>query len=228
MITFNGINSDEIGVIVERIPNRFVPRRRITEQEVAGRNGNLLLVDKSFPNVAQEYEVYLSAERVGLPEVARACAEWLCAPSGYAMLTDSYDTTVYREAYLVDGFNIENALNKFGRCTIEFSCKPQKWLYDGQIAHSTTLTSFTLSNPTPFEAKPLLTVTGSGTITINGIEIEVLESVEDFNIDCETMNADDNAKIYCLEFPVLTAGVSNITVDNTITSIEIVPRWWTL
>lgn len=224
MITWNGITSDSIGVIVERIPNRFIPRRRIIEQEVAGRNGNVLLVDRSFPNVTQEYEVYLSAETAGLPSVARACAEWLCAPAGYAELTDSYDTTVFREAFLVDGFNVENLLNKFGRCTITFSCKPQKFLLTGTSA----TTSLTLVNPTPFEAKPLLKVSGVGVIDINGTEIEVLESVSNFYIDCETQNAEDNTKIFCLEFPVLTAGTSSVTHDNTITSIEITPRWWTL
>lgn len=223
-LTWNGVTSDSIGVIVERYPNRFIPTRRFVEQAVAGRNGSVLLVDQSFPNVIQEYEVYLSAESVGLPSVAKACAEWLCKPKGYAELTDSYDTTVFREAYLVDGFDVENALNKFGRCTISFSCKPQKFLLTGTSA----TTSLTLVNPTPFEAKPLIEVSGSGTVTINDVDIEILEAVSDFVIDCETQNAEDNTKIYCLEFPVLTAGTSTVTHDNTITSIEITPRWWTL
>lgn len=130
-ITWNGVSSDTIGVIVERIPNRYVPTRRFSPQQVAGRNGNILLVDKSFPNVEQEYEVYLSAESQGLPSVARACAEWLMGPDGYCRLQDSYDTTVYREAFLMGGYDLENILNKFGRCTITFSCKPQKYLLTG-------------------------------------------------------------------------------------------------
>ena len=130
-ITWNGVCSDTIGVIVERIPNRYVPTRRFSPQQVAGRNGNILLVDKSFPNVEQEYEVYLSAEAQGLPSVARACAEWLMGPDGYCRLQDSYDTTVYREAFLMGGYDLENILNKFGRCTITFSCKPQKYLLAG-------------------------------------------------------------------------------------------------
>lgn len=130
-ITWNGVSSDTIGVIVERIPNRYVPTRRFSPQQVAGRNGNILLVDKSFPNVEQEYEVYLSAEAQGLPSVARACAEWLMGPDGYCRLEDSYDTTVYREAFLMGGYDLENILNKFGRCTITFSCKPQKYLLAG-------------------------------------------------------------------------------------------------
>ena len=461
-ITWNGVSSDTIGVVVERIPNRYVPTRRFSPQQVAGRNGNILLVDKSFPNVEQEYEVYLSAEAQGLPSVSRACAEWLMGPDGYCRLQDSYDTTVYREAFLMGGYDLENILNKFGRCTITFSCKPQKYLltgdtpisipagttttytgssvqfdgitgasitslsttitptqagsgdpsptnvrpitgltglsvyvsptqdpddaevynvdwsaqagtvYDGTVdvvtgvltvnksmvdlgsinwtyesgytypyfvgtmpndcvvgssvqgevsvicsiyksianmsagsfrtanhncecclnsAVSTrrlivqnsaytnaasfktamsgvqlvypletpltyqltpqeisalvgtnhvwlsdgdvTLTVTTplggiVTNPTPFEARPLLTVSGVGGITINGKAIQILEAVSDFEIDCETQEAEDNSKIYCMDFPELSGGENEIVGDGSITALTVTPRWWTL
>ena len=458
-ITWNGISSDTIGVIVERIPNRYVPTRRFSPQQVAGRNGNILLVDKAFPNVEQEYEVYLSAEAQGLPTVARACAEWLMAPTGYATLSDSYEPNITRQAFVMGGFDLENILNKFGRCTITFSCKPQKYLLTGdtpieipdgttttytgdvvqfdvitgasitslsatitptqsgsgdpspsnvrpitgltglsvyvsptqdqqdattyaidwtseagtvyggtldvvtgelvvnkasvnlnpswywfvgntqpsgmtvvsttgfpshvvggeicshykrsttpyivdlslgefitaatsayfcfkdssggtadefkeyltaqatagtpvQVVYElatpltyqltpqevealvgtnnvwsssgdvsvtvTTLLGGIVTNPTPFEARPLLTVSGVGEITINGKSIQILESVSDFEIDCETMEAEDNSKIYCMDFPELSGGENKIVGYGSITALTVVPRWWTL
>ena len=227
MITWDGTTSDSIGVIVERIPSRYIPARRFSPQAVAGRNGNILLVDKTFPNVEQEYEVYLSAETPGLPTVARACAEWLMSPEGYAVLTDSYDTTVYREAYIMGGFDIENILNQFGRCTITFSCKPQKFLMSGTASVDVT-GGGSITNPTPFEARPIIIVSGVGEIVINGKAIEIIESVSNFTINCETMEADDNSKIYCMDFPYLSGGANTITCDNTITALSLVPRWWTL
>lgn len=226
-ITWNGVSSDTIGVIVEKIPNRYVPTRRFSPQQVAGRNGNILLVDKAFPNVEQEYEVYLSAESQGLPSVARACAEWLMGPDGYSELTDSYDTTVYREAYIMGGFDIENILNKFGKCTISFSCKPQKYLLSG-TSYVTMNSGGTISNPTPFDARPLIKVSGSGEIVVNSKPILILDTVSDFIINCETMEADDNTKISCLEFPVLSGGSNTVTVSSTITALSMIPRWWTL
>ena len=226
-ITWNGKTSDSIGVIVEKIPNRYIPTRRFSPQQVAGRNGNILLVDKSFPNVEQEYEVYLSAENQGLPVVARACAEWLMAPSGYAELKDSYNTGIYREAYLMGGFDLENILNKFGRCSITFSCKPQKYLLTG--TDSVNLTGGgTITNPTPFDARPIITVSGSGEIVVNGRSILIQDTVSNFIINCETMEATDNTLIYCLDFPVLSGGANTVTCDNTITALAMVPRWWTL
>ena len=226
-ITWNGVTSDSIGVIVERIPNRYIPARRFSPQAVAGRNGNLLLVDKTFPNVEQEYEVYLSAETPGLPSVARACAEWLMAPDGYAELKDSYDTSVYREAYIMGGFDIENILNQFGRCTITFSCKPQKFMLSGTGWHS-FVNGGTITNPTPFDARPFIRVSGVGEIVINGKSIIIQDTVSNFLIDCETMEATDNSKIYCMDFPVLSGGENTVTCSSTITALSMVPRWWTL
>lgn len=455
-ITWNGVTSDSIGVIVERMPNRYIPARRISPKSVPGRNGDILSIDRSFPNVEQEYEVYLSAETPGLPTVARACAEWLMAPAGYAELKDSYDNSVFREAVLVNGFDIENVLNQFGRCTITFSCKPQKFLYTGlpsitidptgdnrtytgnivtfEATASDNIASLTvpfspiqsgsgtpspdnvrpisgrtglnvyvspttvqadattyavdwtsqagtayggtldlvtsvltvdramvdlgtlnwyddgvngrfysfslnsvvkkgsasggydnaisscyasanvptisllpdcslsvdvsgnlqvynnsqagktgtefasamsgvqlcyelatpityqltphevetlvgenniwadtneaiavevsgpskLDNPTPFDALPLLTVSGEGAVAINDRTILIHEAVEDFEIDCESGESDDNSKIYCMDFPVLHGGRNLISCDSTITSLSLIPRWWTL
>ena len=137
----NGISSDAMGVVVERMPNRNVPSRRIAQQDVAGRNGNVLLIDKSFPNVEQTYEVYFAGATEGLPTVARRVSEWLCSPTDYCVLSDSYDTSVFRNAILQDGYDIENSLNKWGKASITFSCKPQKFLTDGASSTTSTTTS---------------------------------------------------------------------------------------
>ena len=86
----------------------------------------------------------------------------------------------------------------------------------------------TVTNPTPFEARPLLTVSGVGEITINGKSIQILESVSDFEIDCETMEAEDNSKIYCMDFPELSGGENEIVGYGSITALTVTPRWWTL
>ena len=229
-ITFNGTTSDTIGVIVERVPNRHVPTRRYNPVSIAGRNGDILMTDESFPNVIQEYEVYLSKSANDMPMLSKNCAGWLCSPKGYARLEDSFDTYVYREAYLSDGFDIENMLNQFGRAKIAFSCKPQKFLKTGET--QVTITSpHTLTNPTVFDAKPLIYVNTStdGTIDIDGVEIEC--AAGEYYIDCDSQNAyfgtvNMNSYINAPVFPVLS-GTSVVTL-TTITTCKITPRWWTL
>ena len=123
--------------------------------------------------------------------------------------------------------DIENILNQFGRCTITFSCKPQKFLLSGTDWHG-FVGGGTITNPTPFDARPFIRVSGVGEIVINGKSIIIQDTVSNFLIDCESMEATDNSKIYCMDFPVLSGGENTVTCASTITSLSMVPRWWTL
>jgi len=231
-ITFNGVSSNSVNVIVERVPNRHVPTRKFNPISIAGRNGDVLITDESFPNVTQRYEVYLSKDTYNLPTLSKACAGWLCSPKGYARLEDSFDASVYREAYLSEGFDIESMLNQFGRATIAFSCKPQKFLKTGETAVSIT-SGDTLTNSTAFDAKPLIHINTAqdGSIDIDGVSITC--SAGEYYIDCDSQNAyfnnaNMNTYISCSEFPVLAA---NSTCTVTMTDIDtctITPRWWVL
>lgn len=233
MISWAGKTSDTLGVVVEHYPVRVVPERALTETEIAGRNGALVQYDGNWNNYTQEYEVYISAEKTGLVRAARAVAEWLSAPVGYQRLEDSYEPDVYRMAYYAGGQNIESILNRFGRATIEFVCKPQRFLKSGE-APKTFTEAGTLTNITRMDALPVITVYGTGgTVTVNDTTVEISE-IEDYVVlDCELMDAykgneNRNPYVSAADFPVLVSGINNISFSGGITSLEIVPHWWTI
>lgn len=232
MISWAGKTSDTLGVVVEHYPVRVVPERALTETEIAGRNGALIQYDGNWNNYTQEYEVYISAEKTGLVRAARAVAEWLSAPVGYQRLEDSYEPDVYRMAYYAGGQDIESILNRFGRATISFNCKPQRYLKSGE-ATKTLTGSGTLTNITQFDALPIITVYGSGvgTVTVNDTTVSISEIDSYIVLDCELMDAykgtvNKNPYISAADFPVLKAGVNNISFTGGVTSLDIVPRWW--
>ena len=234
MISWAGKTSDTLGVVVEHYPVRVVPERALTETEIAGRNGALIQYDGNWSNYEQEYEVYISAEKTGLVRAARAVAEWLSAPVGYQRLEDSYEPDVYRMAYYAGGQDIESILNRFGRATISFNCKPQRYLKSGE-ATKTLTGSGTLTNITQFDALPIITVYGSGvgTVTVNDTTVSISEIDSYIVLDCELMDAykgtvNKNPYISAADFPVLKAGVNNISFTGGVTSLDIVPRWWTI
>lgn len=233
MISWAGKTSDTLGVVVEHYPVRVVPERALTETEIAGRNGALVQYDGNWNNYTQEYEVYISAEKTGLVRAARAVAEWLSAPVGYQRLEDSYEPDVYRMAYYAGGQDIESILNRFGRATIEFVCKPQRFLKSGE-APKTFTEAGTLTNITRMDALPVITVYGTGgTVTVNDTTVEISE-IEDYVVlDCELMDAykgneNRNPYVSAADFPVLVSGINNISFSGGITSLEIVPHWWTI
>lgn len=86
-------------------------------------------------------------------------------------------------------------------------------------------------NPTLFDARPLLVVTGTGNLTVNGVQIAISKTPT--TIDCEAMEAYNgttsrNGDIVLTpnQFPVLKPGSNTITLGAGITKVEITPRWW--
>lgn len=93
-------------------------------------------------------------------------------------------------------------------------------------------------NPTPFESKPLIKVTGTGTLGIGEYILTITGTAsQTLYIDCETMEiytlegtvptgASSLVSINKNDFPVLEPGTNNISVGSGIKAVTITPRWW--
>ena len=231
MIWFNGKSGDDFNLVVERYPSVIVPSRKNEKISVPGRNGDVLIQQDAFENVIQRYEIYISAEKEKLTPIAHKISEWLCV-KGYKRLEDSYFLDTFRLAAFNGGIEIENVLNRFGRATIEFDCKPQRWYKFGDQFFDVTKGQ-TVFNPSPFTAKPLIVTSGSGagTLTINNNTLEMLDT-NNMTIDCDTMqiyrNGVSKASTISGDFFELPEGESEITWTGGITGISLKPRWWTI
>ncbi len=236
MITWDGITSDSLNCIVERYPIYTVPRRKQSAISVPGRNGDLLLQQQAYSNYIQAYDVYLSGPRNGskMPEVAQAVAAWLNV-GGYRKLVDDYTPGSYRMAFFQGPLELENIFNLFGRATVEFNCKPQRFLDSGDTAQTVSASGGKITNPTAYNAKPLITVYGSGAAILQvGEYVCTLAAIDgSITLDSDTENAykgvaNLNSQVTIPEFPELVPGDNEITWTGDITSVEIIPRWWTL
>jgi phage-related protein len=78
--TFNGINSDAMGLFVERYPERPFPSRKQSVYSIKGRSGDLIVDENAFTNVTQTYEVYILGGSAGFQAKATAIANWLLSP----------------------------------------------------------------------------------------------------------------------------------------------------
>lgn len=236
MINWNGTTSDSLNCIVERYPAYTVPQRKQSAISVPGRNGDLLLQQTAYSNYIQAYDVYLSGPRNGskLPDVARAVAAWLNV-GGYRKLIDDYTPNSYRMAFFQGPLELENTFNIYGRATIEFNCKPQRFLNSGDTIQTISANGGMITNPTAYNAKPLITVYGSGAATLQvGEYVCTLSSIStSITLDSDTENAykgttNLNSTVTIPEFPELVPGSNAVTWTGGITSVQITPRWWTL
>ena len=231
MIWFNGKSGDDFHLVVQRYPDVILPVRKNEKVSVPGRNGDILIQQDAFENVSQRYEIYISAEQTRLTPITHKVAEWLCV-KGYHRLEDSYFLDTFRLAAFNGGLEIENILNRFGRATIEFDCKPQRFYKFGDFFIDVD-DGDKLKNPSPFTAKPILQVSGSGTatITINDKTLE-LTDCDNLTIDCELMQAYRNGismnGTVSGDFFDLPQGESEIYWTGGITGIQLKPRWFTI
>lgn len=229
--TFNGKSSAEFGLLVNNVSNFGASSRVVEKVQIPYRNGDLLIDTGAYTNATVTYNIALIHNTVAN---TRAIASWLLAPKGYAILTDTYNSGEFRMAAYYNELDYTmSLLNMYGRATITFDCKPQRFLTSGQT--ETTLgSSTTLINPTEFDSKPLLMVTGNGTFSINGYSITVADNSGDtLAIDCETMQCyrgttNMNGSVTLTDgFPVLSPG-ANTCGKGTATTVKITPRWWQL
>lgn len=233
MIVWGGVTSRALNLTVEQYPDRPRPAKKYSVVSVPGRNGALHIDTGAYNNYTQPYEIGIRASEKGLSRTARDIAQWLYTPNGYCRLEDSYEPDVYRMAYFSGPQDIENILNQLGRATIEFSCKPQRFLKSGEIAVKVPSRE-NINNPTAFKALPLITIVGSGQgrLQIGEYVVEIQSLDGNLILDCDLQNAyygttNLNSTISAPDFPVLIPGDNKITYTGD-WEVEIVPRWWTL
>lgn len=216
VIIFNGRSSKDRGIEVWSPPNYQVPQRDYDTIHIPGRDGDLLIDKESYKNVSRSYTVSFGQEgKKNFTILANALAEWLNSASGYARLEDSYEPEYYRMACYQKAVEITNAYQIAGSATIEFNCKPQRFLKSGDRVVSFAKSKFgvddssgqsvldssggniegflepqrSLNNPTQHSSSPIIKVygNGAGEIRIGDSTITILSVSGYLVIDSEMM-----------------------------------------
>ena len=233
--TFNGKDSwEDFGVYIGGQGTYNAPQRVITKTSIPGRNGDLLHDEGRYMNATVTYNIVVMHEFREKTDELRA---WLLSPTTYVRLTDTYHPDEYRMAIVSGGLDFEtSAYNLTGKTQVIFDCKPQRFLKSGE--NTITLTaSGTVTNPTLFDSKPLITVYGNGvcsftlrnkTVTITDVSSYVVVDSESMNVYKGATSMNDKVTLSDEGFPVLIPGNNGIALGGNTTKIEIVGRWWTI
>ena len=235
MIKWAGVRSDELDLIVEHYPTRLFPSRKDEKDSVPGGSGDIVYPsDEAYSNYEQSYSVFIEADKNGLPFVAHKVAEWLLNNPGYHRLEDSYDPDTYRMARYNGGENFSNFFNIYGRGAITFDCCPQRWLKSGELERTLT-NGQKLINPTNMKARPIFKISGSGAgiIKVNNNQLAISNIGSYVEIDIEKHKAyngstNRNSTITGTYENMRLGKESVISWTGGITSVSIIPRWWTI
>lgn len=229
-LTYAGRSTKEFGIFISGEGTFSSPERNTSSQEVPGRNGAILFDMGNYKNMPLKYPAFIIK---GLPTRIRDFLNFAGAQIGYQRLEDTYHPYEFRMAKFKTNPSIDTAgyMNRSGKFTLEFDCKPQRFLKSGE--EITTLEADgVILNRTLQNAKPLLRVYGTaGAIEIGAETIEI-STIDDYvDIDCEIMDAykgavNCNGNVSFTDDIVLSPGDNNISLSGGITKIEITPRWF--
>jgi phage-related protein len=222
------------------LPNVYVdaslsfnkPVKDVETFRVPGRNGALIIDNGTWDNVVITYPCYTKTA-AAFDNIIQT----LGALKGYQKIACSNDSTHYRMGVpIIPQTPTAKRINTNFYFNLSFNCKPQRFLTSGDTTttYSSTGTS-TLNNPTKFDSKPLLRITGNGKVTVNGTEITLANTTNYTDIDCEAMecyygstNRNGNVTFNTNDFPTLAPGNNSIVRASGITQVIITPRWWEL
>ena len=241
VITYDGVASTDYGIVVSEAPVFERPNRKQTIIQVPGRNGSVIFPEDAWEDVVRTYDVWLSenvtedsgGDKSGyLVEYVDAFEAFLNSKKGYVRLEDNFEPDIDRWAYYSGGDAFSNEMTQYGRATLRFTCRPERFLKSGETPVSVT-NGATLTNPTRFASKPIIHIEASNetiSVSIGGKTITA-EVTDYINIDCERLNAyrlpveNKNDKISG-SFPTIPSGSNTIGITGTYTKVEITPQWF--
>lgn len=234
----NGESSLDCGIIIESKNIYGAPERDFSRVEVPGRNGDLLLDNGRFRNREVSYTCTIKPQAgQTLSDAAKAIKVRLLKDGiAYRTLSDSYEPDYFRMASYNAALDVEQWAIILGRAEIVFDCEPERYSFAGQ--NPVTLDApGSITNPEAFAALPLIKVNGSGAgnlyvgdaiITIAAIDGHIAIDSKAMNAYKDTTNQNGVITLNSAGFPRLGTGETAISWDGGITSLDIIPRWWTI
>lgn len=227
---FGGKDSRDYGVYITGTGVYNAPLKSYDTVTVPGRSGDLIIDNHRFENAELTYPAFIYANFKAAISQFKAA---MLSGNGYQRLEDSYNPEEYRKALYVGDMEVEaRPQHDAGSFEITFNCDPRRFLKSGEVAAAIASGTF-IDNPTEFTAKPLIRVTGYGTLYVGSQQITIAQHFNYIDIDCEMMdcyNGTSNANSYVTmqgnDFPELPPGRTGITYSGHITKVEITPRWW--
>ena len=230
---FRGIDSRDIGVVVEDMFDVHRPKRNAQTIQVPGRDGRLTQDDGTYDT----YTISGKVNCFGAP--LSDVYAWLSG-SGDLILGDEPTRSIRASATA----QIKNTRFRCDGCydslQVSFDCQPFRYhVEQTEGANDIPLTSSpaTVSNPGTYKSAPRLTIEGTGdaVLTIGTQILEVTDLAGGVIVDSEPCECFDltetalrNDRVTLMDdrFPVLQPGANIISwTGDGVTKVTVAPRW---
>lgn len=214
--TFNELDSyNDLGIIIKEMTPIILPERDVESLQVEGSN-RILHIDKGA------YKAINVKMKCSLWDVSKIdVLKQLFKADGEIEFSDE-PGRIYkcRNTNQIE-FARFKGLTGVRDFTLNFELEPIAYGIEETLTFEDS-DSFEINGSE--DSNPIITVIGTGILSLNGIQVEFLES--GITLDCEHMEAysdslSKNDKVILDEFPTLSPGENNLVIPNTITNVSI-------
>lgn len=186
-LTFGTIDSRDYGVYISGSGRLNIPERVYEMVSVPGKMGDVPVDYRKVANAELIYPAFFApiggsfGNYATLNDAVGALRYALLSTHGYAKLTDTYDSTHYRKAVFLgdidvtptDGFDA-------AEFDLSFNVAPQRYIDLDDITVAANVTKTLTLTEFPADKmilEPIITVTGTGSITFKDVSDNVLKTI---------------------------------------------------
>ena len=223
---WNGKRCTEYGIHVSEQPPLTLPAERVTFTDVPGRSGSLTTTEGEYV-----YEDMVLTAQCFIESGARVpeIAAWL---RGNGTVIFANRPEGYYEARIINQIPFEKILrgNPHRSFAVNFRCKPF-WYQKNVAPIALTQSGSFVTNPGNVYAEPVITVYGTGAITLMvGMIITELEGISgSITLNSQLQEAYSGTTsmngAISGEFPVLLPGQNAVSWTGNVTSLNVIPNW---
>ena len=221
---FKGKDSRDFGILISAAPEKVRAERRVEQVTIPGRSGDLTVDEGTYA----PYVISVECSTRGNENLDEILA-WLNGAGGLILCTEPdkvFRASIYNKISVADMIYLYNSF------LLQFRVQPFKYSVNaaGDALELTAPT--TIRNSGTVYSEPLITVYGSGDITlnINGNPYPLRNVDGNITIDSEMMevfkgSTNQNSKYGGAEFPRFEVGQNEIRWTGNVSKIKIQPRW---
>lgn len=221
---FKGKDSRDFGILISAAPEKVRAERRVEQVTIPGRNGELTMDEGTYA----PYVLSVECGTRGSENLDEILA-WLNGAGELILCTEPdkvFRASIYNKISVADMIYLYNSF------LLQFRVQPFKYSVNaaGDALELTAPT--TIRNSGTVYSEPIITVFGSGDITlnINGNSYPLRNVDGNITIDSEMMevfkgNTNQNSKYGGAEFPSFEVGKNEIRWTGNVSKIKIQPRW---
>ena len=223
---WNGVRCTEYGIYVSEQPPITLPQERSTQTKIPGRPGSLTTLegDDVYDDLTLTATCFIRN-----PALIPAIAGWL---KGGGTVTFANRPGGFYHARIANQIPFEKILRGNPHCSfaVNFRCYPF-WYKDNVSDVTITTSGSTITNPGSVYSEPLITLTGSGDITlmVGTTIVELTDITTGIVLDCALKEAYLGTTLMndhmSGDFPILKPGLNAISWSGNVTSVVISPRW---